>query len=254
VPTIPRPSRRAAAVAVLGAAVLGTATGCGAGVASSSVSSAVSASARPSGNALAGLTADQIFSRSVTDLKAASSVHVTGLAKDSGQVVAFNLTMGRKGCTGTMKIKGEGSFLLLMIGKTLWIKPDDTFWKATAGSSLTPAVAQLLLGKYIKPKAKNSSLGSLGAFCSPGQFAGMFGGQTSGVAKDGTTTIAGQPVLRLKDTGDVGFAYVTLSARPELLRLDAGNIGRFDFSRYNARMRLTRPSASETLDGAKYGF
>ena len=54
--------------------------------------------------------------------------------KSSGQNIALNLTLGTQGCTGTMGINGEGSFVLLKIGKTLWIKPDDAFWKHAAGS------------------------------------------------------------------------------------------------------------------------
>jgi len=249
-------SRRAVAATLLGAAILGTATACGTSASSTLATSNApsSASAQPSGNPLAGLTADQIAARTTADLKTVSSVHVTGLVKDSGQAISFNLTMGPKGCTGTMGIKGEGSFSMLKIGKTVWIKPDNQFWKSAAGSSLTPAVMQILAGKYIKPGTKDSSLGSLGAFCDLSQFADSFGGPTTGLVKDGTTTMAGQPALRIKDTSDPGVAYVTLSARPEFLRLDAGHSGQLDFSGYNAPMALTPPPAGEILDGAKYGF
>ncbi len=253
--TTSRVTCRAVAVVLLGAAVLGTATACGTSASSSSATSnAASASARAAGNPLSGLTADQVATRTIADLKSVSSVHVNGQAKDSGQVITFNLIMGRKGCKGTMGIRGEGSFSLLKIGKTVWIKPDTKFWKYAAGSSLTPAVMQIVVGKYIKPAGKNSSLGALGAFCNPGQFANIFGGPTSGLVKGGTSTISGQPALQLKDTGDPAVAYVTLSSRPEFLRMDGGSKGRLDFTRYNAPLRLTRPSARETLDGAKYGF
>ena len=249
-------SRRAVAATFLGAAILGTATACGASASSTSATSnaTTSASASASGNPLSGLTADQIATQATTDLRTVSSVHVTGQVKDSGQAISFNLTMGTKGCRGVMGIKGEGSFSLLRIGKTVWIKPDNQFWKSTAGSSITPAVMQLLVGKYIKPAAKGSSLGALGAFCSVSEFAGFFSGSTSGLVKDGTTTINGQTVLRIKDTGDPDIAYVTLSAHPEFLRLDGGSNGRFDFTGYNLPLRLSPPPASEILDGAKYGF
>ena len=180
-----------------------------------------------------------------------SSVHITGLAADSGQVVTLNLTLGTKGCKGEMGIKGEGTFSLLKIGKTLWIKPDNQFWKYAAGSSLTPAVIQILAGKYIKPSAKDSSLSSLGAFCNPGQFAAAFGrpGQPAW-SKDGTTTITGQPALRIKDNGDSGVVYVTVSARPEFLRLDGGSSGQLELQRLqqrpcgSPRRRRARPSTA----------
>jgi hypothetical protein len=262
VPTSLSASRRAVAATLLGAAILGTATACATSAPSTSATSnstaTASASAQPSGNPLAAMTADQIATKAATDFKTVSSVHVTGKVADSGQVISFNLTVGRKNCKGEMGIKGEGTFSMVKIGKSLWIKPDDQFWKYAAGSSLTPAVSQILTGKYIKPTAKNSSLSPLGSFCSLSQFAASFGittsGQANGLVKDGTTTIAGQPALRLKDTANEGFVYVTPSARTELLRLDAGRSGHLDFSGYNAPLRLTPPPASETLDGAKYGF
>ena len=77
----------------------------------------------------------------------------------------------------------------------------------------------------------------------------------SGMIKGKTTMISGQPALQIKDTGDPYSAYVTISARPEFLRFDGGSSGnRLNFAGYNAPLRLTPPPASETLDGAKYGF
>ena len=206
------------------------------------------------GNALSGLTADQIATRASADLRTASSFRITGSATDAGQKITMNLSVGRKGCAGTLGIKGQGSFTLLMIGKKLWIKPDDKFWKYAAGSAGT-AVLSLVSGKYIEPGSKGSSLGAMAAFCSPNQFAGSFGSHPAGLVKGVTTTISGQRALQIKDTADAASVYVSISARPEFLRLDGGgNHGHLDFSHYNEPLHLLPPPASETLDGARYGF
>jgi hypothetical protein len=59
-------------MAIAGLAVLPA--GCGASISTSGAPG----SAQPSGNPLAGLTADQIAARAQADLKSASSVHVAG--------------------------------------------------------------------------------------------------------------------------------------------------------------------------------
>lgn len=245
---------RPVAAAILAAAVLGTTAACGASGTSASSGATFTATASAPADPLAGLTAGQIATRATDDLKVVSSVHVTGSGTDSGQTFGMDLTLGTRGCTGTLTVKGEGSFALLKIGQTVWIKPDAKFWKYAAGGSASAAVMQIVAGKYIKTGGKDSSLGALGDICNPAKFASAFGGKLTGLVKGGTTTISGQPALQVKDVGDPDSAYVTISARPEFLRLDAGSGGVLDFSGYNAPMNLTPPPASEVLNGAKYGF
>jgi hypothetical protein len=250
--------RRGVAAALAGAAILGSAAACsssGTSTASGTSSTPGStASASAQGGALDGLSADQIASRATSDLKVVSSVHVKGSVQSSGQKIALNLTLGTQGCTGTMGIDGEGSFVLLKIGKTLWIKPDDKFWNHAAGSAGS-ALTDLVSGKYIKPSAKGSSLASIGSLCNPAQFAKSFGSNMTGMVKGTTTTIAGQSALQIKDSGDAASAYVTVDPKPQFLRLDGGGSnGRLDFTDYNAPLHLSPPPAAETLDGAKYGF
>jgi hypothetical protein len=250
--------RRGGAAILVGAALLGSAAACSssgspapsATSASPGTTTAASAQAGP----LAGLSADQIARRAIDDFKTVSSVHVTGTVKDTGQNIALNLTLGTQGCTGTMGTNDEGSFVLLKIGKTLWIKPDDRFWKKTAGSD-ADSVMDLVSGKYIKTSAKGSSLASIGAICDPAQFAKSFGQDMTGMAKGTTTTIAGQPALQIKDTADSASAYVTVSAHPQFLRLDGGGgNGKLDFTRYNAPLHLSPPPSAKVLDGADFGF
>jgi hypothetical protein len=250
--------RRGVAAALAGAAILGSAAACsssGTSTASGTSSTPGStASASAQGGALDGLSADEIARRATADLKAVSSVHVKGSVQSSGQNIALNLSLGSQGCTGTMGIDGQGSFVLLKIGKSLWIKPDDKFWKHAAGSDGS-ALVDLVSGKYIKPSAKGSSLASIGALCDPAQFAKSFGSDMTGMVKGTSTTIAGQSALQIKDSGDAASAYVTVDAKPQFLRLDGGGSnGRLDFTDYNAPLHLTPPPASKTLDGAKYGF
>jgi hypothetical protein len=215
--------------------------------------SATTASAKPSVNPLAGLTADQIVSKVIADFKAASSVHAAGWLKDSGQTLALDVTLGTKGCTGTLGVQGHGSIVLVQIGQTVWIKPDKQFWKSEGGVS-DPTVLQLLAGKYLQGGVKDSGVSWIEQLCDPRQFAGLFTGHSNNLVKGEITTISGEPMLQIKDARYSGSAYVTISASPELVRLDSGSRGHLDFTGYNVPVVLTPPPADETVNGAKFGF
>jgi hypothetical protein len=231
-------SRSAAAAAIAGTAILASATACG----------------TTASHPLAGLTAGQIAARAIADLKAASSVHFAGSVTDSGATYAVDVTAGSTNCAGTLGIPGQGSFALLKIGQTLWIKPDDQFWTSMGAS---PANLHLAEGKYVQASPGDPVFSSVKMLCSPAQFADSLGSQMNHLVKGATTTIAGQSALQLRDTSTPGSAYVTISAIPEFLRLDAqngGSKGQVDFSDYDAAVTLAPPPASKTIDGSKIGL
>jgi len=240
-----RTPRSPVAIAVALLAVL--AAGCGA----SSATSGAPASTAPPGNPLAALSARQILAKTIADFKAASSVHIAGSERASGQTFAMDLTVGAHGCQGTVGLGGQGSVVLLRIGSTVWMKPDDQFWKSFLAGA--PAELSAVEGKYVRLSAKGPATSSFGAFCSLSQLAGQVGGAGNQLVKGQTATIGGQPALQLKDTEQAGSAYVTISASPEFLQT-SGTGGHVDFTDYNAPLALTAPPASQTVAGSKYGL
>jgi hypothetical protein len=241
-------NRSAVAAAIVGMAVLAGITACGTAASSHP---AQAASTTPPANPLAGLTADQIAAKAVANLKAASSVRYAGSVTDSGATYVVDLTAGIPNCVGTFEVAGKGSFALLKIGQTLWIKPDNQFWRSEGANS---TVLHLVEGKYIRTSPKNSNFNSVKMLCSPAQLADSFGNQMNRLVKGVITTIAGQSALQLRDTSDSDSAYVTISASPEFLRLDGGSKGQLDFSGYNVPVTLNPPPASETIDGSTIGM
>jgi hypothetical protein len=240
-----RTPRSPVAIAVALLAVL--AAGCGA----SSATSGAPASTAPPGNPLAALSARQILAKTVADFKAASSVHIAGSERAAGQSFAMDLTVGTSGCTGTVGLGGQGSVVLLRIGGTVWMKPDDQFWKSFLAAA--PADLPAVEGRYVRLSPKGPATSSFGAFCSLSQLVGQVSGAENQLVKGQTTTIGGQPALQLEDPRQAGSAYVTISASPEFLQTgDTG--GHVDFTDYNAPLALTAPPASQTVAGSKYGL
>ena len=187
------------------------------------------------------------------DLKAAGSVHISGAVTDSGSTIGMNITASRGKCSGTMSQSGMGSFKLVQIGKTLWIKPDKKFWQANGGGS--PAVLSIVEGKWLKTTTAKSGMADLVSLCNPAKLAsGLFSGGAAGFPKGQTMTFNGQRAIKISDTADSANMIVSDIGTPELLRINDGSGHHLDFTRYNAPLRITIPPASDTLDGAKYGF
>jgi hypothetical protein len=246
--TFRRAAPRAVAVAISCAAILAALTGCAAWKAASAASAA-SASAAPTvtGGPLAGLTGSEVLTRAVADLEAVPSVRIAGTTKVPGQTTVVDLMVGAHGCTGSIEFLGQGSVAVLGSGGTVWMKPDEQFYQATGVSA---AEQSKLAGKYLRMSVSQSGIGSL---CFLGQLAAQISGTAGHAVLGRTTTVLGQPALRLNNAKQSGDAYVTASARPEFLRVGTP-AGYVDFTDYGVAFTVTPPPAAQTVDGASYNF
>jgi hypothetical protein len=197
-----------------------------------------------------------IATKALTDVKAATSVDVAGTVTDSGQTLTFDLTLvSGKGCQGTLTESKTGSFKLIYLGKKVWIMPDQAFYKSNGGND--PATLAILSGKWMEVKAGAGGIGSLSTMCTLSSLLGGFSSDSpSGMIKGATATINGQRAVKLTDTGDPAYVYVSDTATPELTRLydPSSGGGTIDLTNYNAPASISTPPASKVLDGSKYGF
>jgi hypothetical protein len=205
---------------------------------------------------LGGMDANQITMKAFANLKAASSVHVTGPTNENGLQYNLNVTLGATNCQGTFATSAKGTFTVLKINGATYFSADPTFWKVagTGGNLGSAETAATFTGKYLKVGPDSRTLAALGVLCHPSQLAGPFSGQVSGMVERGYTTINGQKALHITDSADADGIYVSVSSNPELLRLDAGGNANLIFTKYNAPLNLSPPPANLTLDGKKYGF
>ena len=206
--------------------------------------SATAAPLAPAGNPLARLSADQIAKKAVADLKAAVSFHYHGSGKTSGQTVSISMSVTHKGCTGWIGEGRHGGFAILAIGKTAWIQPNDKFWEyAGIPASELPAVH----GKWVETTGtgSNSLSAALASFCNANKLVSALAPQLTGLVKGNTTKISGHPALQLRNSSGSESIYVSISSKPEILRISDN--GTITFSAYGARVTLTPPPASDVL-------
>jgi hypothetical protein len=241
--------KRLAGAGALAAATIMSVTACG--------------SSGSSTSALAGLSADQIVQKSVADLKAASSVRITGKVVSSGQAIAVDLTdVAAQGCQGTIGLAGggtssssavSGTASIVEVDSIVYMKLDESFFKS---AGLPASEFSVVAGKYIKLTSK-SDLASFAQLCTPSTLSSAFAKEDTGFVKAGTATINGQPALGFKQPKNAsnGTVYVSESATPEIVRIAGpAGAGTINFSEYNAHATITAPPASEIIDGTQFGL
>ena len=208
---------------------------------------ALSANAAPlalAGGPFAGLTADQIAKKAAADLEAASSFHYHGSGRASGQTVSISMSVTHTGCTGSIGDGRNGGFAILAIRKTVWIRPNDKFWEYVGvPASRLPAVH----GKWLLITGTGSSslLAAFAPFCSANKLVSMLAPQLTGLVKGATIKISGHRALQLRNGSGQESIYVSISGKPEILRITDG--GHVNFSAYGARVTLTPPPASDVI-------
>jgi hypothetical protein len=203
---------------------------------------------------LAGDTSVWILHHASTDTEAAFSVHLTGSGEDSGHTMTFDLSIaGSDGCTGKVTESGTGSFQLIFDGSTVWVKPDDEFWRVASGVT-DPAQLAAVEGKYLTATAGGSGLGEVASLCQLTAALKAFTSMpddTPGESRGPVTRINGQRELKVTDPKDSEYAYVTDTAQPRLLQVveTGSDGGELSFGYPGTPVAITPPPASEIITG-----
>ena len=206
--------------------------------------SATAAPSVPAGNPLVRLTADQIAKKAETGFKATASFHYHGSGKASGQTVSISMSVTHKGCTGWIGAGRDGGFAILGTGKTVWIQPNDKFWEF---AGISASLLSTVHGKWLKftGTGSDSLPVALAPFCNASKLVSVLAPKPAGLVKGKTIKISGHPALQLRNGSGRESIYVSISSKPEILRLS--NNGTLTFSAYGARVTLTPPPASDVI-------
>jgi hypothetical protein len=243
---------RIAAVAAAGASCLAAAA-CG-GISASSLSAAPSASSTP--DPLASLTARNVATEAVANLRTASSLKMAGTVNESGQHVVLNLDLKPgHGCAGTIVEGSEGSFKVIVIGKTIYFNASNQFWKSAVGSEASSVIA-LINGRYIKTSTSANGMSSMVSLCALSRQ--MVSQKLTGTFSKGKLfTFEGTKVLPIVNPKE-GVLYVTDTSKPEIAEIlktknTGDGTGKLTFS-VGAPVTLTAPPASQVINGSAVGM
>jgi hypothetical protein len=224
---------------------------------------------------LAKLTAVQAFDQAIADTVNAPDVHFGFSDTISGadntpilQDVTLEIARG-KGCTGTvyedtLKNGPIGTFQVIVLGTTVWTKPDATFWQNIAqGHPDSPEATTMLAlnGKYVQDSVGGTSdFAQLGTLCNvlpeslkTPSSVGMNGTLT----KDGLSPYNGQQVLTVMDVSQNAYALVSDTSAPLLVEVappSGTGLGNLSFSDYGQPVTITAPPSSEVVSGSQYGL
>lgn len=214
------------------------------------------------GDPLEGLSAEQVAEKAVETTRAASSLRMKGEIEPEGERVSVDLTMDAKNnCTGRLGVK-NGSADLRRLGEVLYIKGDETFWRASLSSRATAVpdggntdtVIELMKNRWIK--MSTSAVADVRGVCDLDE---MLAGldeekvKRARLTRGEDTEIDGVPVAVLvkKKGRETTTAYVAREGKPYLLKVvrsDSGEPGTVTFSDYDKPVKVTAPPADEVVD------
>jgi hypothetical protein len=197
---------------------------------------------------LAHLSGSKILAEAAGNYNAAPSKSMGGTEFYAiGKSISFGVDLwSGHGCVATIGIPGDTTSIhLVEIGKTVYVKFDDTYWK-TYDKAHASTVIAYLQGRYIKSTTADKVLASLTAQCTdpakvtPSSYV---------VTKEAVTTLHGVRVVPLKASSHE-VVYVTDSSKPEIVsdidKGDAVGEGTLNFA-VNIKVTLTAPSPSQTV-------
>lgn len=238
--------------------VLTSATACGpAEEAATTTSKTASApAAHPSGTASAAATpngveklqAAAILSRARKATATARFLRMRGNIDDGKDKFALDFRYaGKTRATGWFQ-QGKERVEMTRIGKDVYIKGNNAFWKSIGGKG----AVQLFSGKHLKTTTKSADFKDLAFFTDRTALLSEAVKSVGSWKKGRTGTAGGVPTVSL--TGAPGEEIrVATQGEPYVLLLNGGQGNRIEYLAYEEPVDVRRPPASTVVDGDAFG-
>jgi hypothetical protein len=202
------------------------------------LAAAVAGCGGSSTNGIASKSPADILSASRAAVSEASSVHVSGSARSQGAPLSLDLELAAgKGAQGMISQSGL-SFRLVELEGTIYINGSSAFYSHFG----SPAAAQLLQGKWLKAPANSQDFASLAPLTNLTSLFDSLLEHHESLTSGGTTTVAGQQVVALRD-GHGGTLYIATTGKPYPVQVTnhGAEGGTITFDRWNAPVSIKEP-------------
>ena len=191
-----------------------------------------------------------IETQALADMKTLTSLHIAGTIHMTDGDATIDMDVSTAGdCQGTMTIKG-GVAQILSVDGLAYLKGDEAFWTANAGSQ-APMVISMLGDKWM---AAGSSDDQLAELCDLDKFLeGLDQDKGTDDAKGDIATVEGVKALEItaKQDGGTSHAWVAVDGKHYIVKMEmegGTEPGSVTFSDFNKELDLTAPSSDEVVD------
>lgn len=226
----------------------------GLAVASIGMAAALTACGGGGGDDFTEQSGQQIADASKKAMSGLDAVKVSGTVNTDGQEVTIDVQTNDKGdCTGSLGT-GGGTAELLGTGGDLWFKPDEAFWKASAGD----AADQILAVVGDKWVVVPSSGDGFDQFCNIDD---LLDELIKSEKEDGdkytkkdTEDVDGDDAVPVEHTSDddgTSVGYVLVDEPHYLVKVektDGDDTGKVTFSEFDEKFEVSAPAEDDIID------
>jgi hypothetical protein len=218
----------------------------------------------PSGDSLAGLSAEEILARAEEALQSVDSMRMATLGDASAASFGIDLHMDRAGsCVGSVSQPGVGGVeILVREDDEVWMKPDTAFWQSQLGVA-DAGVVSLFDGSYLYGSTTDPELGQMAGTCAlEALLADMT--STDGSGGSGPTEVGaetehnGIPAIPISGTDETGARTTMLVAaegEPYPLLFSGESDGvpmEMELTDFNEPVEIVEPPADQVLNIAEF--
>jgi hypothetical protein len=222
------------------------------GLAVASIGMAAALTACGGGDDFTDQSGEEIADAAKEAMKGLDALKVSGAITTDGQEIELDIQTNADGdCTGSIGT-GDGTAQLLGVAGKVWFKPDEAFWRASAGDAADQLLT-LVGDKWVVVPASDDSFNR---FCNVDDLIAELvedDGEESTYSKGDTEDVDGDETIAFdnKDKDGTSTGYVLVDEPHYLVKIEkteGEDTGSVTFSEFDEEFDVEAPAADEAVD------